>query len=108
MMRRVAPLDAVADDRVDRAGRMIEPFEEPRHLAQVELEVAVAEADQLTRRVLEPGAESATVAAVRLVVDAHPDIALARCGHDSAGDCRRAMLAEPGIGHGAHHEKCHG
>ena len=39
--------------------RSSEPLEQARHLAQVELEVAVREADQLAARVLEPGPQRA-------------------------------------------------
>src|ERR671918_108307 len=73
-MERVPALTPIADDRVDRIARIVEAFEEKPHLAQVELQVAVAEADQPAARVGEPRLEGAAVAAVRLMVDAHPGV----------------------------------
>ena len=70
-MRRIAPLDAVADDRVERPGRRPRADRAGGELLEIELEVAVAEADELPVRVREPGTQGAAVAAIRLVVDPH-------------------------------------
>src|SRR6266566_1156591 len=74
-MERVAALNAPADDRVDRLpSRIIEAVEQEPQLLQVELQVAVREGDQRTRGVRETGLQRAAIAAVRLVVDAHPRV----------------------------------
>jgi hypothetical protein len=75
-VRRVTPLDAVADHCVHRTRAGLQPLEEARHLAQIELEVAIAEADELAARIGEPGAQRAAIAPIFLVV--HADAGLGR------------------------------
>ncbi len=73
-MRRISAPPAPADHDVDRTPVVLQALEEQAHLGQVELQVAVREADQIAARVVEAGAQRAAVAEVRLVVDAYPGI----------------------------------
>ncbi len=70
-MERVAALDAVADHPIHRARGIGQPVEQALHLRQVELQVAVGEADELAAGFAKARFQGAAVAAVRLVMHAH-------------------------------------